>query len=99
MGALARVAFIESIIGVKYQTEEVQQHDRRHDPSVKFAKQCLFFLRVDVDIILNGVVLLLVCRVWCIGRRLFHLEIHCECGSGPLQYEAKAAKPRMLMVE
>lgn len=62
----------------KYQTEEIQKHNRRYNPSVEFAKQRFLFLWVDVDIILDSIMLLLVCQLWCVGRRLFHLEIHRE---------------------
>ena len=75
---LARANLNKSFLEGRYQTEEIQQHDRRYDPPVKLAKQRFFFLWIDVDIILNGVVLLLVCRVRCVGRCLFHLEIHRE---------------------
>ena len=95
---ISTVAFNECIIGGQYQTEEIQQHDRRHNPSVKFAKQRLFFLWVDVDMILNGVVLLLVCRIWCVGRCLFHLEIHREWVK-PREDRVKAAKPKELMMK
>ena len=75
---LVRVVTIGFFRGEIYQTEEIQKHDRRYDPSVEFAKQRFLFLWVDVDIILDSIMLLLVCRVGCVGRRLFHLEIHRE---------------------
>lgn len=74
--SISTAASIEGITRGRYQTEEIQQHDRRHNPSVKFAKQRLFFQWVDVDIVLNGVVPLLVCRVWWVGRCRLHLKIH-----------------------
>lgn len=62
----------------QYQTKEVEKHDRRNDPSVKFAKQSLLFLWVDVDGILNSTVLLLVCDILRVRSGLFHLQIHRE---------------------
>lgn len=95
---ISTAASIEGIIGGQYQTEEIQQHDRRHNPSVKLAKQRLLFLRVDIDIILNVVVPLLVCRVGRVGRCPFHLEIHREWVRSRGD-RVKAAKPKELMME
>jgi len=69
---------LRALLGKQYQTEEIQKHDRWYDPSVEFAKQRFLFRWVDVDIILDGVVLLLVCGVRSVGRCLFHLEVRCE---------------------
>ena len=96
--ALAQVALIKSFPGGQYQTKEIQQHHRRYNPSVKFAKQGLFFLPVDVDMVLNGVVLLLVCRIWRVGSCLFYLEIHRD-GSGLVKIEKRQRRPRMVTAE
>lgn len=68
----------EDMSKFEYQTEEVQEHDRWNDPSVKFAKECLLFFRVDIGGILDSTVLFLIRSRWRVGSGVFHLQIHRE---------------------